>query len=155
MEKKGISPLIATVLLIGFTIVLAAVVMRWGGEFVRETTEETTCIAEAATACIDLRSEITNAVDNAPTTSSVTVTISSSSDQVIDGFRILLWQETTTAATEEFSDSGDELQPYETLTYEITYQAGSIIDRVEAFPIITVEDCPSETCQESGIESTL
>ena len=29
MKKKGISPLIATVLLIGFTIVLAAAIMLW------------------------------------------------------------------------------------------------------------------------------
>ena len=30
MNKKGISPLIATVLLIGFAVALAAVVMTWG-----------------------------------------------------------------------------------------------------------------------------
>ncbi|MBU1246318.1 MAG: archaellin/type IV pilin N-terminal domain-containing protein [Nanoarchaeota archaeon] len=33
MGKRGISPLIATVLLIGFTIVLAALVFRWGDSF--------------------------------------------------------------------------------------------------------------------------
>ena len=38
--KRGISPLIATVLIIGFTIVLAAVVIRWGGDFLTGTTEE-------------------------------------------------------------------------------------------------------------------
>ena len=32
MNKKGISPLIASVLLIGFTIVLAFLVFKWGGE---------------------------------------------------------------------------------------------------------------------------
>lgn len=51
MEKKGISPLIATVLLIGFTIVLAAVVIRWGGDFINETTETTTCESDLATIC--------------------------------------------------------------------------------------------------------
>ena len=30
MEKKGISPLIATVLILGFTVALAAVIMTWG-----------------------------------------------------------------------------------------------------------------------------
>ncbi|MBI2671599.1 hypothetical protein HYX16_01565 [Candidatus Woesearchaeota archaeon] len=45
INKKGISPLIATVLLIGFTIALAAVVITWGSGFVERvtlTTEERT-----------------------------------------------------------------------------------------------------------------
>ena len=41
MKKRGISPLIATVLLIGFTIVLAALVFRWGGQFFNSQTEQT------------------------------------------------------------------------------------------------------------------
>ncbi|MBU1246072.1 MAG: LamG-like jellyroll fold domain-containing protein [Nanoarchaeota archaeon] len=42
MKKRGISPLIATVLLIGFAIVLAALVFRWGGDFLKGQTEEGT-----------------------------------------------------------------------------------------------------------------
>jgi len=44
MEKRGISPLIATVLLLGFTVALAAVIMTWGMDFVetmQKSTEET------------------------------------------------------------------------------------------------------------------
>src|SRR3989344_999906 len=47
VEKKGVSPLIATVLIIGFTIVLAVLVMNWALPFVRnlqETTEESSNI---------------------------------------------------------------------------------------------------------------
>ncbi len=40
-NKKGISPLIATVLIIGFTIVLAAMVITWGTKLFKQTTEET------------------------------------------------------------------------------------------------------------------
>ena len=43
MKKRGISPLIATVLIIGFTIVLAALVMQWGSglfENIRAGSEE-------------------------------------------------------------------------------------------------------------------
>ena len=40
-NKKGISPLIATVLVIGFTIVLAAMVITWGTKLFKTTTEET------------------------------------------------------------------------------------------------------------------
>ena len=56
--KKGISPLIATVLIIGFTIVLAAVIMQWGGSFVRHLTEEQQIKTEAQTKCINLDFEI-------------------------------------------------------------------------------------------------
>ena len=41
MTKKGISPLIATVLIIGFTVALVAMVMTWGSGFLKKTTEET------------------------------------------------------------------------------------------------------------------
>jgi len=44
-NKKGISPLIATVLLIGFTVALAAVIMTWGLDYIKKITkgtEETT-----------------------------------------------------------------------------------------------------------------
>ncbi len=58
-NKKGISPLIATVLLIGFAVALAAVVMTWGGGFIRKTTEETGTTAEKTMMCarLDLRIE--------------------------------------------------------------------------------------------------
>lgn len=45
MFKKGISPLIATVLVIGFTVALAAVILTWGTSFTKSIakgTEETT-----------------------------------------------------------------------------------------------------------------
>ncbi|MBU3940494.1 MAG: hypothetical protein KKH88_01010 [Nanoarchaeota archaeon] len=50
-SKKGISPLIATVLLIGFTIVLAALVMRWGGQFFRQQTDVVGCESEGQIQC--------------------------------------------------------------------------------------------------------
>ena len=44
MKKKGISPLIATVLILGFTVALAAIIMTWGTGFTKRMqtqTEET------------------------------------------------------------------------------------------------------------------
>ncbi|MDD5254063.1 MAG: hypothetical protein PHG05_03075 [Candidatus Nanoarchaeia archaeon] len=44
INRKGISPLIATVLIIGFTVALAAIIMTWGQSFtknIQEQTEET------------------------------------------------------------------------------------------------------------------
>ncbi len=39
-NKRGVSPLIATVLLIAFTVALGAVVMNWGRGFVQQQTNE-------------------------------------------------------------------------------------------------------------------
>ena len=52
-DKKGISPLIATVLIIGFTIVLAVLVITWISGTVEETTETTDCMTEAQQVCLD------------------------------------------------------------------------------------------------------
>ena len=41
MDKKGISPLIATILIIGFTIALAAVIISWEQTFTRQIQQET------------------------------------------------------------------------------------------------------------------
>ena len=40
MKKRGISPLIATVLIIGFTIVLAAAIFQWGGSLVNKLKQD-------------------------------------------------------------------------------------------------------------------
>lgn len=58
-NKKAISPLIATVLLIGFAVALAAVVMTWGGGFIKKTTEETGSAAEKTIMCANLNLDIT------------------------------------------------------------------------------------------------
>ncbi len=51
INKKGISPLIATVLLIGFTVALAAFVITWGGEFTRDITSDTKDRSSRTVAC--------------------------------------------------------------------------------------------------------
>ena len=51
LDKKGISPLIATVLLIGFTVALAGVVITWGGGFIKNITSSTEERTESTLAC--------------------------------------------------------------------------------------------------------
>src|SRR3989338_10875287 len=53
MRKQGISPLIATVLLIGFTIALAVIVTNWGLNYVKGTTDKTSQQTEHALGCIN------------------------------------------------------------------------------------------------------
>ena len=51
MLKKGISPLIATVLLIGFTIALVALIMIWGRNFIQERAEKEGLLSEKKLSC--------------------------------------------------------------------------------------------------------
>jgi len=57
-NKRGISPLIATVLIIGFTVALSAVVMTWGTGFVRDTTTATAEQTNLALSCAKLNFQI-------------------------------------------------------------------------------------------------
>lgn len=49
--RKGISPLIATVLIIGFTVALAAIIMTWGTTFSKGIQKGTEATTEEQMAC--------------------------------------------------------------------------------------------------------
>ena len=51
MSSKGISPLIASVLLIAFTVSVAMIVMGWFSGFVRTTTENVSGVSQQAVGC--------------------------------------------------------------------------------------------------------
>lgn len=51
LRKKGVSPLIATVLLIAFAVALGAVVMNWGRSYVEDTAEATRQKADRDVQC--------------------------------------------------------------------------------------------------------
>ena len=53
-NKRGISPLIATVLIIGFTIVLAAIAITWGTNLFKKTQEGTANSTDISLACTEV-----------------------------------------------------------------------------------------------------
>jgi flagellin-like protein len=53
MNKKGISPLIATVLIIGFTILAAILVINWINDLIGGQTDIQQCQSDAASQCTD------------------------------------------------------------------------------------------------------
>ena len=59
MNKKGISPLIATVLIIGFTMVAAVLVITWINSLVGDQTNRQACKADALAKCTDLTRFVT------------------------------------------------------------------------------------------------
>jgi len=50
-SKKGVSPLIATVLLIAFAVALGAVIMNWGRGFVQQQTDQADKTADTKLTC--------------------------------------------------------------------------------------------------------
>ena len=80
MDKKGISELIATVLIIGFTVALAAIIITWGGRFISDVQEDVDVSTDTGLACSKLNFEIFG-VDC--TGANPVVTIKSNTDQEI------------------------------------------------------------------------
>ena len=58
MRKKGISPLIATVLLVSFVVILSGVVMFWGRQYVTELMEKRGEVSIAKLECESVKIEI-------------------------------------------------------------------------------------------------
>lgn len=62
MNKKGVSQLLITVLIIGFAVALATVIFVWGGSFTKDVTEETGATVDDQITCMkDVDYKITSA----------------------------------------------------------------------------------------------
>jgi len=83
MKKRGISPLIATVLLIGFVVALAALIMLWGGRFVREKAEKEGALSEKQLECENVEIDVAS-VDVRGRGS--TISIENKKNKQVDGF---------------------------------------------------------------------
>lgn len=51
LNKRGVSPLVATILLVAFSIGLGALVMSWGEEYIEQKAEFVQGVGEAKTGC--------------------------------------------------------------------------------------------------------
>ena len=86
--KKGISPLIATVLIIRFTIVLAAFVFIWGTDLFQKVQEQTSSDIEVKTYCMQSINPILK--DVGYTSNRIEATIDNTGKESILGFRYRL-----------------------------------------------------------------
>jgi len=98
MQKKAISPLIATVLLIGFTIVLAAVVIQWGGQLVDKIKGQTEVSSDVNLICSAGLTQLEISGDVTQDATSKKVTIDNRNDQDIAGFLFRIYETGTTGS---------------------------------------------------------
>jgi len=129
MSKRGITPLIATVLLIGFTIALAAIIITWGGQFVRKTQERVGIESELQLSCSQLNFDIDSVscvriggIGVPITTKLDTVRVSSNTAQAISGF-ILRAQSNRTRLIVVDSAITTPLPPFGAATLTFTTQS--------------------------------
>ena len=134
-SKKGISPLIATVLLIGFTIVLAALVMRWGGQFFRQQTDVVGCESEGQIKCtsgVDI--EITDVLAG---TGVITVNVLNNGNYVIDEMQYIAIDEFGETQASEKNET--DIAALGGSTSDLTVTGGVNITTVKVVPILDYE----------------
>ena len=137
--KRGISPLIATVLLVGFTIALAAVIITWGQSFTKSIQEETETSSSQQIACAtEVVFDVTNACDDT-VVNTVKVVVKNDGSKNIDSFLVRSYRDEDDVEqdTLTFATGGNGLAAFgiEGDTYIVTSEP---IKLVELVPVVTM-----------------
>lgn len=92
MKKRGISPLIATVLLIGFAVIIAVSVWMWYGNIVKGQFMKQGALAQIQSDCLtEIELQVISANPSASSTGSdITIEIKNSGNKIFNGIRILV-----------------------------------------------------------------
>ena len=148
MEKRGISPLIATVLLIGFTITIAAILMIWGGNLVKERAEKISARTEAQTSCtakveIGLNSAKCSTEDNKDI---VKISVENKGSDIINAFRARINYDGDSETTTVYNS----LNPTSQTSLKVEYTKGTP-KSVIVFPVLNKQSL-SYTCSEKSKE---
>ena len=137
MQKRGISPLIATILIIGFTIVLAAMVMQWGTTLLKGIQEQTGKTAELKITCTGISN-----LEIVPLSPSE-IRLNNNNDVALEGF-IFRSYVGDDIITTEIPMSIDKLGSRK-FTILTNYNKG-IPNKVGVFPKVMTSDGKIATC---------
>lgn len=157
MSKKGLSELITTVLIIGFTIVLAAVVMTWGGSFVRNLTEQQAETTTTATNCLQMNFEIAD-INYDSTLKKVNFKVTNNADNEIAGFIALLDHGDT--GTDSLGEINCPVGSFATVPCEISTEVSSVNkfennDELKLIPQVEGTDGPKGCSADSAVIKTI
>ncbi len=133
--KKGISPLIATVLILGFTVALAAVIMVWGQRFttgMQKQTEDTATTQMKCATEVDFRVKEVCAESGG-----YKVTIENNKGLKFDKLIVRFFQAADNVQTNETMFSGGGVAGYSVST-EVAPISLTGVKYVEAIPIVTI-----------------
>ena len=152
--KKGLSPLIATVLLIGITISLASLVMVWGQALFKQTTEDTGKSAQAEINCISkVQVDILNAScvgGSAP----MNLVVDNKNEEPVYGFIVRMYYVGGNVETKTLSPAGGcftggctlPLDSFNARTYAILFTSTGGLTKVDVIPQIKLDDGTLRAC---------
>lgn len=155
-NKRGISPLIATVLIIGFTVALAAVIMVWGQGFIKGMQEKTEAGADVQLICAqDVSmsvSDVCEEKDDATgeLTGNLKVTVKNDGSKALSKITLRLYESASNIGTVELP----QLDAFDVKTYPVAASVfapmlSTAIKQVEGIPIVTIEG-KEVPCTQSG-----
>jgi flagellin-like protein len=146
-NKKGVSPLIAAVLLIAFTVAIGAVVMTWGRNYVQSNidkadtqgTIQSSCSLDAKLNVLNLGTGYEVCYGNGTTTryGNVTISVQNTGSATLAGYRIVTVLNNGNVFT---NDSMTTLVPgdIQRAVFRIDQQVGGVsVRQVSILPYIT------------------
>ena len=148
MEKRGISPLIATVLLIGFTITIAAILMIWGGNLVKERAEKISARTEAQTSCTAKVEIGLNSAKCDTTEEIIKISVENKGSDIINAFRARINYDGDSETTTTYN----LLNPTSQTSLKVEYDTSKGMPKsVIIFPVLNKQSL-SYTCSEKSKE---
>ena len=132
--KKGLSSLIATVLLVGFTIVLAAIVFVWTSDFLKEDDRTSSCANELQRLCASSEIKFNNVLVNQ--TGAIFIELENIGNYEIVSTRLVIsLNNDTTLAT--FINYSTPLLPFYPINFTLNFVMDpNLYEEINAMPII-------------------
>ncbi len=154
-NKRGISPLIATVLIIGFTVALAAVIMVWGQGFIKGMQEKTEAGADVQLICAqDVSMTVSDVCEEKDAAGALTgalkVTVKNDGSKALSKITLRLYESASNIGTVNLQ----ELEAFGVKTYTVPANDflpmfSTAVKQVEGIPIVTIEG-KEVPCTQSG-----
>lgn len=145
-KKRGISPLIATVLLVGFVIIIAVAVYLWYGNIIKGELVKRSALAEIDSDCEALIS--LSVSDAAYSGSGIVVTIKNTGSEIFNGVRVLAdYSDKNVVLSEKEMFKPGEVKE---LTFSCDECGGSSPNKIEVMPMIVRQGIPG-TCSSKKV----
>lgn len=165
MQKRGISPLIATVLILGFTVALAAIIMTWGTAFTRSMMGRTAETSSVQITCAtDVVFDVKSACEDKTIGGTYKLTIANNGNYKIDKFQVRFYASADNVTTATYDFEGDGIDGIERFGIESEskasgYTAADLVKQIDAIPIITLGGkqitCAQNTGTFGDVDNTL
>ena len=148
--KRGISPLIATVLIIGFVIALAAIIMTWGTSFTRDIQETTEEGANTQITCAqDVVFKITNMCETI-TDGTYKITVQNDGTKLINSFNVRYFEAADDVAQQSVTFGGNGIPAFGIEADSAVASGQPATKMIEAIPTVITNN-QAVTCS-SNVE---